>query len=109
MTSLKAALFSVKNNPPIILASASPRRRELLEEQGIIPNQIIPADIDETPLKNELPRPYVKRMAIEKAEAIAPLHLNSFILAADTVVVMGRRILQKPENEKEAYKFLTLM
>lgn len=99
----------MKNNPPIILASASPRRRELLEEQGIIPNQIIPADIDETPLKNELPRPYVKRMAIEKAEAIAPLHLNSFILAADTVVVMGRRILQKPENEKEAYKFLTLM
>lgn len=99
----------MKNNPPIILASASPRRRELLEEQGIIPNQIIPADIDETPLKNELPRPYVKRMAIEKAEAIAPLHLNSFILAADTVVVMGRRILQKPKNEKEAYKFLTLM
>ena len=93
----------------LILASASPRRKELLAEQNIIPDAIIPADIDETPLKNELPRPYVTRMAIEKARAIAPDHANSFILSADTVVVMGRRILQKPENANEAYKFLSMM
>ena len=103
----RVVLFSVKNK--LILASASPRRKELLAEQNIIPDAIIPADIDETPLKNELPRPYVTRMAIEKARAIVPNHTDSFILSADTVVVMGRRILQKPENADEAYKFLSMM
>ncbi len=93
----------------LILASASPRRQELLAEQNIIPDAIIPADIDETPLKNETPRPYVKRMAIEKAREVAKNNKGAYILAADTVVVMGRRILQKPENAEEAYKFLTLM
>ena len=93
----------------LILASASPRRKELLAEQGITPDKIIPADIDETPLKGELPRPYVKRMAIEKAQAIASSHSDSFILAADTVVVLGRSILQKPSDEAEAYQFLTRM
>ena len=93
----------------LILASASPRRKDLLAEVGIIPDQIIPADIDETPLKNELPRPYVMRMALEKSRAIYAQHTKSFILGADTVVVMGRRILQKPENADESYKFLSLM
>jgi septum formation protein len=96
----------VKNK--LILASASPRRKDLLEEQGIIPDAIIPTDIDETPLKGEMPRPYVKRMAIEKAQAVTGQE-GSFILAADTVVVIGRRILQKPENEAEALKFLSMM
>ena len=98
-----------EKSKPLILASASPRRKELLAEQGIIPDHIIPADIDETPLKGELPRPYVKRMAVEKAQAVATDYKGSFILAADTVVVMGRRILQKPEDASEAYKFLSLM
>ncbi len=93
----------------LILASASPRRQELLAEQNIIPDAIIPADIDETPLKGELPHPYVKRMAIEKAREVAKDHKDTFILAADTVVVMGRRILQKPVDAAEEYKFLTLM
>jgi septum formation protein len=99
----------INNKNKLILASASPRRSELLAEQGIIPDAIIPADIDETPFKNELPRPYVKRMAVEKARAIAPNNKNSYILAADTIVVMGRTILQKPENANEAYQFLGKM
>lgn len=98
-----------KSAKQLILASASPRRKDLLVEQGIAPDDIIPADIDETPLKGELPRPYVNRMAIEKARAIAEDHRDSYILAADTVVVMGRRILQKPIDSAEEYKFLTLM
>lgn len=93
----------------LILASASPRRKDILAEVSIIPDQIIPADIDEAPLKNELPRPYVMRMALEKARAIRAQHANAFILGADTVVVMGRRILQKPENADESYKFLSMM
>ncbi len=105
----RGVLFSVRNKPQLILASASPRRKELLAEQGIIPDHTIPADIDETPFKKELPRPYVERMALEKARVIASNHEDSFILAADTVVVMGRRILQKPVNSDEAYQFLSLM
>ena len=99
----------MKNNKkPLILASASPRRKELLAEIGITPDDIIPADIDETPHKNEKPRAYVKRMAIEKAMAITG-HDDAYILAADTVVVMGQRINQKPADADEAYKFLSLM
>ena len=94
---------------PLILASASPRRVDLLAEVGITPDHIIPADIDETPHKNETPIAYVKRMAQEKAEAVAKLHKDNLILAADTVVVMGRRILQKPIDEHEARQFLSMM
>lgn len=75
---------------------------------GIIPDHIIPTDIDETPLNGELPRAYVKRMALEKAQALTG-HDDAFVLAADTVVVMGRRILQKPADEAEAYHFLSLL
>lgn len=90
----------------LILASASPRRVELLQLLGITPAAIIPADIDETPLKGELPAAYVCRVARGKAEAIAAAHPNRLILSADTTVVMGRRILGKPENEAEARQFL---
>jgi len=93
----------------LILASASPRRKDLLTEQNIIPDAIIPADIDETPLKGELPRPYVMRMAIEKGRAIAPNYPTHYTLSADTVVVMGRTILQKPVDATESYKFLSKM
>ncbi len=90
----------------LILASASPRRVELLAQIGIVPDAIIPADIDETPLKAELPRAYVARISGAKAEAISD---NGLILAADTVVAVGRRILGKPENATEAEGFLRLL
>jgi len=95
----------VKNNSRLILASASPRRLELLAQIGIAPD-VHPADIDETPLKNETAKAMVLRLAEGKARAIAPAHADAFILAADTTVVIGRRMLAKPENETEARQFL---
>ena len=108
MTCQKVALFSVKNKQTLILASASPRRKDLLAEIGIIPDHIIPTDIDETPFRGEKPRTYVQRMAVEKAAALSG-HDDAYVLAADTVVVMGTRILQKPVDADESYKFLSLM
>lgn len=89
-------------NKPLILASASPRRADLLAQVGIAPDKIEPSNIDETPLKGELPRALSQRLAQEKASKVAALHKGAFILAADTVVACGRRILDKPENEAEA-------
>lgn len=93
----------------LILASASPRRVQLLEQIGITPSQIIPADIDETPFKGELPRDLAQRLAIGKAEEIAKTNPESFILGADTVVGVGRRILPKTETEDEARACLDLI
>ena len=93
--------------PALILASASPRRRELLARLGIEPARIAPADIDETPLKGELPRPYAERMAREKAQAAASS--DGFVLAGDTVVACGRRILPKAEDEATARRCLELL
>jgi septum formation protein len=93
----------------LILASASPRRLEILAQAGIKPDRVIPADIDETPLKNELPAAYARRMAREKAEKVAADSTGAFILAADSIVAVGRRILGKPADEKEARAFLDLM
>ncbi len=92
-----------------ILASASPRRLELLRQIGIEPDAVEPADIDEKPSRGELPRDLAKRLAIEKAQAIHERHSDDLILAADTVVGCGRRILSKAESEDEARKFLTLL
>ncbi len=86
-----------------VLASASPRRVELLAQIGITPTKIIPANIDETPHKHEPPRNYVLRMASEKASAITD---DLPILAADTSVICGQRILGKPENADDARKML---
>jgi septum formation protein len=97
----------VKNNHRLILASASPRRLDLLKQVGIIPDAVIPADIDETPLKAELPRDHALRLAIGKASAIS--EPDSFILAADTVVAVGRRILSKAETEEQARACLSLI
>jgi septum formation protein len=94
---------------PLILASSSPRRLELLAQINITPSHVIPSHIDETPHKNEKPRLYTARIALEKAKAIAKDHKDSFILAADTIVTVGARILGKPENEDEARKFLNLL
>ena len=92
-----------------ILGSASPRRLELLKQAGLEPVKTISADIDETPLKGELPKPYVIRMAKEKAEKLIPLAEGKPLLAADTVVAVGRRILGKPRNKEEAEVFLRLL
>jgi septum formation protein len=91
----------------LILASASPRRLELLARLGIVPDAVTPAEIDETPRKAELPDRYACRMAAEKAAAAATA--GSLVLAADTVVAAGRRILPKAESEDEARAALTLL
>lgn len=91
----------------LILASASPRRRELIARLGIEPAAIAPAEIDETPLKGELPRPYAVRMAREKARAVAGGQAH--VLAGDTVVALGRRILPKAEDEAAARHCLKLL
>lgn len=93
----------------LILASASPRRLELLAQVGIIPDKIIPAEIDESPLKAESPRDYVTRVAREKAVYIALQHPEAVVLAADTTVACGRRILGKPDNVKDAKRMLELL
>jgi septum formation protein len=93
----------------MILASASPRRLELLARIGIIPSEIDPADSDETPRKAELPLPYAKRMAAEKAAVVAARHPGAIVLAADTVVACGRRILPKAETEEQALDCLRLI
>lgn len=94
--------MSDRHRPALVLASASPRRVELLAGIGIVPDRILPADIDETPGKAELARPYAVRMACEKAAKIAGQTPDSFVLAADTVVACGRRILPKAETEGQA-------
>ena len=86
----------------LILASASPRRVDLLKNIGIVPDDIIPADIDETPHKSELPKDLAQRLAVEKAQAVAEKNAGAFILAADTVVGAGRKILDKAEDEAYA-------
>ena len=93
----------------LVLASASPRRLELLRQVGIAPDAVDPAEIDEAPLPRELPAAHVTRLARAKAEAVRPRHPGAFILAADTVVACGRRILGKPEDEAAARRFLALL
>lgn len=92
--------------PHLTLASASPRRRELLARLGVTADALVSADIDETPLKAELPRAYAARMAREKALAIAA---GGHVLAGDTVVAVGRRILPKAEDEASARRCLALL
>lgn len=94
---------------PLVLASASPRRRDLLAQAGIVPHSVAAAGIDETPRKRELPRPHAARLAREKAHAVAARYPHAFVLAADTVVAAGRRILPKTETEAEARACLALL
>ena len=93
----------------LILASASPRRLALLAQIGIEPDAVRPADLDEEPQKGELPRLHAIRLAEEKAKAVAALEPGAFILAADTVVACGRRILPKAMSEEDARNCLTLL
>jgi len=90
----------------LILASASPRRLELLRQIGIEPIRIEPADLDETPRPRELSAAHAARLACDKAKAVAVRFPGDYVLAADTVVAMGRRILGKPADEREARAFL---
>lgn len=95
------------DRPPLVLASASPRRRELLMQIGIVPDRIVSTDVDETPLPAEQPRLCAERLARAKAAAVdAP---GCLVLAADTVVAAGRRILPKAEHETDARACLTLL
>ena len=108
MTSPKGA--SPIASAELILASESPRRLALLAQAGIAPAHIIPAAIDESARKGELPRIHALRLATEKARAAAARHIApAFILAADTVVALGRRILPKAETDDEVGKCLRLL
>jgi septum formation protein len=89
-----------------ILGSGSPRRKELLAQLGVVPDAILPPDIDEDPKKSELPRPYCARLAREKALAVEA-GPEDIVLCADTTVALGRRILGKPRDAGEAARFLT--
>ena len=91
---------------PLVLASASPRRIELLARLGIVPDRVLPAELDETPLKAEVPRALAIRLARAKAEAVAAEAPGALVLAADTVVGLGRRILGKPTDRAEAKRFI---
>jgi septum formation protein len=98
--------------PPIlrlVLASASPRRLDLLRQVGLEPAVVDPADIDEAPHPRELPRAYALRMAKAKLEAVACRHPGAVVLAADSVVACGRRILPKAETEQQAFVCLGLL
>lgn len=91
----------------LVLASASPRRLDLLAQIGVAPDVVHPANIDETPDRGELPRPYAIRIALQKARAVHKA--GQFTLAGDTVVSVGRRILPKAESEQDVLDCLTLM
>ena len=93
----------------MILASASPRRVQLLAQLGIVPDKIIPTDIDETPLPREVPLAYGARVAQGKARKVAEQYKGALILSADTVVALGRRILPKAEDEATGRECLRLL
>jgi len=95
--------------PLLVLASASPRRLALLRQIGLEPDRVDPADIDEMPRPGELPPAHAMRLAEEKARAVMPRHPNAYILAADTVVACGRRILPKPTDPATARFCLELL
>jgi septum formation protein len=106
---LRQIAFSSVSVTQLILASSSPRRLDLLNQIGFPPDLVDPADIDETPQPDETPVRHAERLAIEKAEAVARRHPDAFVLAADTVVACGRRILPKAEDEAAARRCLALL
>jgi len=96
-------------SPRLVLASASPRRLDLLAQVGLIPDQVVAAEIDESSLPDETPRRLAARLAAAKADKVAALNPGAFVLAADTVVALGRRILPKVETEAEGRTCLNLL
>ncbi|MDY6407136.1 MAG: Maf family protein [Pseudomonadota bacterium] len=103
----KNNLWGIKQG--FVLASGSPQRLRLLESAGFSPDAVITADIDETPLSDELPARYVRRIAIEKARTVAVKSPDKVILAADTVIAVGHRIIRKAAHEAEARMNLQLL
>lgn len=103
------AVPSASGTSELVLASASPRRRELLARLGITSPRVLATDIDESPLPGELPRAHAARLAAGKAHAAAALAPGAVILAGDTVVGVGRRILPKAEDERVARECLALL
>lgn len=95
--------------PELVLASSSPRRIELLALIGIAPDRVDPADIDESPLKDETPPRLAARLAMTKARTVAERAPDAVVLAADTVVAVGRRFLEKAADAAEAERFLRLL
>jgi nucleoside triphosphate pyrophosphatase len=95
--------------PTLVLASASPRRLDLLRQIGLPPDAIDPAEVDEAPLKGELPIAHARRLAAAKLAAVAPRHPGAYVLAADTVVACGRRILPKAADAATARSCLELL
>ena len=95
--------------PLLVLASASPRRLELLRQIGLMPDFVDPAEIDETPRRDEAPAAHALRLAEEKLRAVMPRHPGDYILAADTVVACGRRILPKAMDPASARRCLELL
>lgn len=93
----------------LILASASPRRLDLLRQVGVEPDLVEPAEIDESIGKTELPAPHARRLALAKAQAVAARQPDAWVIGADTVVACGRRILGKAETEIQARDFLALL
>jgi septum formation protein len=93
----------------LVLASASPRRLELLRQVGIEPDAVDPADINEDPGKDETPRRLALRLALGKAGAVAVRHTDKYVLGSDTLVAVGTRILNKPQDEAEARRMLGLL
>jgi len=94
---------------PLVLASASPRRLELLRQIGVVPDRVEPADVDETPLKKETPRLLALRLARSKARAGAAAAPGCWVLGSDTVVAVGLRLREKAADEAEARRFLELL
>lgn len=92
----------------LILGSGSPRRKELLAQLGLVPDAVLPPDIDEDPRRAELPRPYCVRLAREKVQAVVA-DPDDVVLCADTTVALGRRIMGKPRDAGEAAAFLTAL
>ncbi len=96
-------------SPGLALASASPRRLDLLRQLGLVPDRVAPADIDETPQRDERPGQLAIRLAVQKGEAARAGVTGMFVISADTVVAVGRRILPKAETVEEARACLRLL
>ncbi len=93
----------------LVLASQSPARLQLLKNIGFVPDVVQPADIDETPLKNEDPKQYVVRLAEEKAKTVHVQHSDAYVIAADSIACCGRKILGKPEDRNHAREILQML
>ncbi|MDJ0949319.1 MAG: Maf family nucleotide pyrophosphatase [Alphaproteobacteria bacterium] len=100
---------SSPESPTLVLASASPRRRELLAQAGLLADVMDPADIDEQPRPGETPAQQARRLAVEKAVRVADRHAGAYVLAADTVVACGRRVLPKTEDEAAVRRCLQML